>query len=78
MRYIVRRLKVLCPTMGKVKIAQIFCRIGLHLSSSTVGRMMREPLRPRPKGEEGARGRVVTAKRLGIIGAAARDSSPDT
>jgi putative transposase len=62
-RYIVRRLKVLCPTMGKVKIAQILCRIGLHLSSSTVGRMMREPLRPRPKGEEGASARVVTANR---------------
>jgi transposase InsO family protein len=29
--YIVRRLKVLCPTMGKAKIAQVFCRAGLHL-----------------------------------------------
>ena len=27
-RYIVRRLKVLCPTMGKVKIAQVLCRAG--------------------------------------------------
>jgi len=37
-RYIVQRLKVLCPTMGKVKIAQVLCRAGLHLSSSSVER----------------------------------------
>ncbi len=27
----VRRLKTLCPSMGKVKIAQILARAGLHL-----------------------------------------------
>ena len=62
-RYIVRRLKVLCPTMGKVKLAQVLCRAGLHLSSTTVGRMLREPLRPRPRAEVGAITRIVTAKR---------------
>ena len=62
-RYIVRRLKVLCPTMGKVKIAQILCRVGLHLSSATVGRMLKEPLRPRPTAEEKATTGFVTAKR---------------
>ncbi len=30
-RYIVQRLKALCPTMGKVKIAQTLARAGLHL-----------------------------------------------
>ncbi len=30
--YIVRRLKVLCPTLGRVKIAQILCRAGLRTS----------------------------------------------
>jgi hypothetical protein len=41
-RYIVRRLKVQCPAMGKARIAQVLCRAGLHLSSATVGRMLRE------------------------------------
>ena len=31
--YMVKRLKVLCPTMGRVKAAQMFCRAGLHLGS---------------------------------------------
>jgi len=62
-RYIVRRLKVLCPTMGKVKIAQVLCRVGLHLSSATVGRMQKEPLRPRSTTEEEATARIVTAER---------------
>jgi hypothetical protein len=30
-RYSVQRLKTLCPTMGKVKIAETLCRAGLHL-----------------------------------------------
>ena len=46
--YIVRRLKVLCPTMGKVKIAQVLCRAGLHLGSTTVQRMLAERSRPAP------------------------------
>jgi transcriptional regulator with XRE-family HTH domain len=62
-RYIVRRLKVLCPTMGKVKLAQVLCRAGLHLSSTTVGRMLREPLRLEPRAEADAITRIVTAKR---------------
>jgi putative transposase len=62
-RYIVRQLKVLCPAMGKVKIAQVLCRVGLHLSSATVGRMLREPLPPKRNTEVEAAARVVTAKR---------------
>ncbi len=38
--YLVRRLKVLCPTMGKARIADVLCRAGLHLSATTVGRML--------------------------------------
>ncbi len=41
-RYLVRQLKALCPTMGKVRIAQTLARAGLHLSATTVGRVMRE------------------------------------
>jgi hypothetical protein len=41
-RYLVRQLKALCPAMGKVRIAQTLTRSGLHLSATTVGRVMRE------------------------------------
>ena len=61
--YMVRRLKALCPTMGKVKIAQVCCRIGLHLAPTTVGRMLRQPRpRRRPSLARKVLGRVVTAK----------------
>ena len=39
--YLVRRLKVLCPTMDKARIADVLCRAGLHLGTTTVGRMLR-------------------------------------
>ena len=42
-RHIVKRLKVLCPTMGKMRIAQTLARAGLALSTSSVGRMLKEP-----------------------------------
>ena len=48
-RYIVQRLKVLCPTMGKVKIAQTLTRAGLHLCATTVGRMLKEDPQPKPR-----------------------------
>ncbi len=43
--YLVRRLKVLCPLMGKTRIANVLCRAGLHLSATAVGRMLND--RPR-------------------------------
>src|SRR3989442_3613949 len=46
--YLVSRLKILCPTMGKVKIAQIFARAGLHLGPTTIRRMLRETRPPGP------------------------------
>ncbi len=42
-RYVVQRLKALCPTMGKVKMAQTLARAGLHVAATTVGRMLKEP-----------------------------------
>jgi len=33
---IVQRLKALCPSLGNVKIAQLLCRAGLHLGTTTV------------------------------------------
>ena len=49
--------------MGKVKIAQMLARAGLHLSVTTVGRMLKEPPHPAPKRVGVSTGRVVTAKR---------------
>jgi len=48
-RAAVQRLQALCPRLGKVKIAQILARAGLHLAVSSVGRMRREfPIHPTP------------------------------
>ena len=67
-RHAVQRLKVLCPTMGKQRIADTLCRAGLHLGTTTVGRFLKESPRPpapakiiATDAEETAR--VVTAKR---------------
>ena len=63
-RYIVRRLKLLCPRLGKVKIAEILCRAGLHLAPTTVGRFLRADLRwPEPVAVAVAPGPVVKARR---------------
>ncbi len=61
--YIVRRLKVLCPTLGKAKIAQILARAGLHLGSTTVRRMLRETRPPRPCPTLQPSPRTVTARK---------------
>jgi hypothetical protein len=42
-RYIVQQLKSFCPLLGRYKIADILARAGLHLSASTVKRMIDEP-----------------------------------
>jgi len=47
-RTIVQRLKTLCPTMGKVKIAETLARAGLHLGVTTVGRILKQIPRPMP------------------------------
>jgi transposase InsO family protein len=52
-RWLVRRLKVLCPTFGKKRIAQILSRAGIHLGVTTVGRMLKERERkPKPSAED--------------------------
>ena len=67
MRYLVRRLKVLFPSLGRKRIAQTLARAGLHLSASTVGRMLKDrgraPKSPKESGEQRAIDtRAVTAK----------------
>lgn len=59
-----QRLEVLSPALGKMKIAQVLARAGLHLATTTVGRVLKEhPQRlPLPNGEVPAgKRRVVTA-----------------
>src|ERR1700721_3726801 len=47
-RNVVKRLKTLCPRMGKAKIAQTVARAGLHLAASIVGRIGKESLAKEP------------------------------
>ncbi|MCP4896055.1 MAG: DDE-type integrase/transposase/recombinase [bacterium] len=60
-RYIVQRLRILNPSMGKVKIAETLCRAGLHLGITTVGRILKENQHPVPV-DPASSTHVVTAK----------------
>jgi transposase InsO family protein len=53
----VKQLRCVCPTMGKVRIAQMLARAGLRLSPSTVRRILRQPIGPpgNPNSPEAAR-----------------------
>ena len=53
-RQVVQQLKCVCPTMGKVRIAQLLARTGLQLSPSTVRRFLRQPIGPRRGPTEGS------------------------
>lgn len=70
---LVAELKRTLPTMGKVRIAQVLARGGLHLAPATVARFLKRARRPRPgpadepAGEGGGRNknespRVVRAR----------------
>ena len=69
--YMVRHLKSMCPSLGKVRIAQTLARAGLHLGSSTVGRMLKRDLSKDDVAVEEdsmpVAGSVVTTKRPGHI-----------
>ena len=61
-RYLVQRLKILCPAMGKVRMADTLARAGLHLGATTVGRILKEERFPDPGDDEDTPGHVVTAR----------------
>ena len=64
-RYIVKRLKVICPDLGKKKIAQILARVGLHLAVTTVSRFIKDQDMPDSQDQvtiKSEKTRVVTAK----------------
>ena len=62
-RYAVQRLKTLCPSLGKARIAEMLCRAGLHLGTTTVGRILKEPPASSPVEATAESDRVVTANR---------------
>jgi transposase InsO family protein len=67
-RLVVCRLKVLCPALGKKKIAQFLARAGLHLAVSTVGRMTSSPPRsPRSVSASAEQSTIVRADRPGKV-----------
>jgi hypothetical protein len=64
-RYVVQRLKTLCPTLGKVKIAQTLARAGLHLGTTTVSNLLKQKPSHEPfmsASEPAEKTRIVTAK----------------
>ena len=63
-RYVVQQLKLLCPTLGKKKLAEMLARAGLHLGVTTVGRILKEGPLPAPEAENEGKvtGPVVMAK----------------
>jgi len=64
-RHIVQRLQVLCPSLGKVKIAQMLARAGLHLCATTVGRMLKAtPGDPKPTDAPAEQIAMATAPRV--------------
>jgi putative transposase len=68
-RYLVKQLKVLLPTMGKARIAQVLARAGLRLGVTTVGRILKET-EPMPEGAatfDVIETRVVTARHPGEV-----------
>ncbi|MHC4819907.1 MAG: transposase [Planctomycetota bacterium] len=62
-RYLVRQLKTLFPAMGKVRIAQVLARAGLHLGATTVGRILKES-EPTPQDTTALELEIVTARRV--------------
>ena len=72
-RYLVQQLSVLLPSMGKIRIAQVLARAGLHIGATTVGRILKEE-RPLPEHEADVlvevgvvQTRVVAATRPGHV-----------
>ena len=63
-RYAVQQIKLFCPSLGKVKIAETLARAGIHIGKSTVGRILNEKPAVAPKppacNETGKSSRIVS------------------
>jgi putative transposase len=61
---VVRLFRAYFPMLGKRRIANVLCRAGLHLSATTVRRMLRDSDKPKaPTSQRAPAGRDVTALR---------------
>lgn len=68
--YMVQVLKKLCPAMGKKKLTQVLARAGLHLGTTSIGRMLkRKPGRfpSATNSQTDSDGRIVTANYAGHV-----------
>lgn len=70
--HLVQQLKLSFPAMGKLRIAQLMARAGLHLAATTVDRIVKRPPwpAPSPAGETTTKegpARTVTAKYPGHV-----------
>jgi len=60
-RYAVQRIKLFCPTLGKVKIAQKLARAGIHIGKTTVERILKEnPAKEPASADTGKQSRIVS------------------
>jgi transposase len=41
-RYAIQQIRLFCPSLGKVKIANMLARAGIHIGKTTVGRILKE------------------------------------
>ncbi len=71
--YLVRWLKAMCPAMGKKRIAQVLARAGLHLGSTTVGRMLKQ----QPDLNEPAEEALTVEESLPVSSDASRAKRPN-
>lgn len=55
-RYAVPQIKLSCPTLGKLKIAEKLARAGMHIGKSTVARILQEWPVERPAADSRERG----------------------
>jgi putative transposase len=61
--YLVRRLKVFCPRLGSRRIARVLARAALHMSATTVRRILRPPAKRPAKLRRPDNLREITATR---------------
>jgi putative transposase len=57
-RYVVQRIKLFCPALGKVKIADKLARAGIHIGKTTVQRILKEKPAKEPEPSSDANGTV--------------------
>ena len=70
-RYAVQQIKLFCPTLGKVKIADKLARAGIHIGKTTVERILKE----RPQNR---RFRRMTRRQTSVVSCPSTPATPGT